>query len=97
MISLVIVIVHEVPAEAEAGHGERRYDDEEGGEPEVPVVVDPVVHGQVVEVVGHDAVHHQVRHVGYNGDEGAEEVEPAVAQRLRQGVHLVPAAAGRAA
>jgi hypothetical protein len=93
----MIVIVHEVPAEAEARHGERRYDDEEGGEPEVPVVVDPVVHGKVIEVVGHDAVHHQVRHVGDDGDEGAEKVEPAVAQRFRQGVHLVPAAAGRAA
>jgi len=96
MISLMIVIVHEVPAEAEARHGEGGYDDEEGGEAEVPVVVDPVVHGQVVEVVGHDAVHDEVRHVGHNGDEGAEEVEPAVAQRLRQGVYLVPAA-GRAA
>ena len=50
--------------EAEPRHGEGGEDDEEGSEAEVPVVVDAVVHGQVVEVVRHHAVHYQVHQVG---------------------------------
>ena len=51
--------------EAESRHGEGGEHDEEDGEAKVPVVVDAVVHPQVVEVVRHDTVHHKVHDVGY--------------------------------
>ena len=87
---MTVVTVHEIPAEAEPGHGEAWQDDEDKGETEVPVVVDPVLHGQVIKVVGHYAVHHKVEYVGHNGDEGTGEIKTVIPETRRQGVSLVP-------
>jgi hypothetical protein len=44
-VEVLVVCVHDVPAQAEPRHGERRQDDEGEREAKVPVVVDAVVDG----------------------------------------------------
>ena len=51
--------------EAEPGHGEGWEDNEEGGEPKIPVMIDSMVHRQVVEVVCHDTVHYKIHYIRY--------------------------------
>ena len=73
----------------EPRHRERRNQDERDGEAKVPIVVDAVLHAEMVKVVGDDAVHDDVGQVGGDGDAGAEKVEPVVPEPLREGVSLV--------
>lgn len=59
-----IYCLHVFP-KAEPGHGEGWEDNEEGGESEIPVMIDSMVHRQVVEIVCNDTVHYKIHYIRY--------------------------------